>query len=198
MKLTYFYNETTKEYFYTGIAQLDPLESKLKGQDVYLCPANATFEEILQPKDGFSQIWDGQSWQYIEDHRGQEYWEEGSSYYDNPKEMTELGSLPVGATITRPEKTEQELEVERLVKAKSERADYVSKIIVEVDDMLFDGDETSQDRMARSIIALNDGETVQWVLADNTIAQVTKEQLREALRKAGTAQTSIWSDPYTK
>ena len=108
------------------------------------------------------------------------------------------GTIPVGATITRPEKTEQELEVERLVKAKSERADYVSKIIVEVDDMLFDGDETSQDRMARSIIALNDGETVQWVLADNTIAQVTKEQLREALRKAGTAQTSIWSDPYTK
>ena len=64
--------------------------------------------------------------------------------------------------------------------------------------MLFDGDEKSQDRMARSIIALDLGEKVQWVLADNTIAQVTRAQLREALRKAGTAQTAIWSDPYTK
>ena len=52
--------------------------------------------------------------------------------------------------------------------------------------------------MARSIIALDLGEKVQWVLADNTIAQVTRAQLREALRKAGIAQTAIWSDPYTK
>lgn len=50
--------------------------------------------------------------------------------------------------------------------------------------------------MSRSIVALNDGETVQWVLADNTIAQVTKEQLRQALRLAGEAQTAIWADPY--
>lgn len=198
MKLVYFYNETTKEYFYTGIAQLDQLESKIKGQDVYLCPANATFEEILQPKVGFSQIWDGQSWQYIEDYRGQEYWEEGSSYYDNPKEMLELGALPDGATLTRPEKTEEEIAIEKIEKAKNERANIVSQIIVEVDGMLFDGDETSQDRMARSIVALDLSETVQWVLADNTIAQVTKEQLREALRKAGEAQTAIWADPYIK
>lgn len=62
--------------------------------------------------------------------------------------------------------------------------------------MMFDGDEVSQDRMARSIIALDLGETVQWVLADNSIAQVTRGQLREALRKAGMAQTAIWADPY--
>ena len=65
-----------------------------------------------------------------------------------------------------------------------------------IDDLQFDGDETSQDRMARSCVALNEGETVQWVLADNTIAQVTKEQLRQALRLAGEAQTAIWANPY--
>ena len=97
-----------------------------------------------------------------------------------------------------PEPSEEEIAAAELIQAKEERAEYVSKIVVEVDGMLFDGDETSQDRMARSIIALNDGETVQWVLADNTIAQVTRAQLREALRKAGTAQTAIWADPYTK
>ena len=95
-----------------------------------------------------------------------------------------------------PQKPQELIDKEALIKAKEERADYVSKIIVEVDGMKFDGDETSQDRMARSIVALNDGETVQWVLADNTIAQVTKEQLRQALRLAGEAQTAIWANPY--
>lgn len=92
--------------------------------------------------------------------------------------------------------SEEEIAAKELAKAKAERADYVSKIIVTVDGMQFDGDETSQDRMARSCVALNEGETVQWVLADNTIAQVTKEQLRQALRLAGEAQTEIWANPY--
>ena len=97
-----------------------------------------------------------------------------------------------------PEPTEEELAAVALKQAKAEREEYVSKIVVEVDGMMFDGDEVSQDRMARSIIALDLGEKVQWVLADNSVAQVSRQQLREALRKAGTAQTAIWSDPYTK
>lgn len=94
--------------------------------------------------------------------------------------------------------TAEEIAAEELAKAKAERAEYVAKLVVTVDDLQFDGDETSQDRMARSCVALNDGETVQWVLADNTIAQVTKEQLRQALRLAGEAQTAIWANPYIK
>lgn len=99
---------------------------------------------------------------------------------------------------TAPKFSDEEVAIKHLLAAKAEREEYVSKIVVEVDGMMFDGDEVSQDRMARSIIALDLGEKVQWVLADNTIAQVTRAQLREALRKAGTAQTAIWSDPYTK
>ena len=99
---------------------------------------------------------------------------------------------------TAPKFSDEEVAMKQLVAAKAEREEYVKRIVVEVDGMKFDGDEVSQDRMARSIIALDLGEKVQWVLADNTIAQVTRAQLREALRKAGTAQTAIWSDPYTK
>lgn len=99
---------------------------------------------------------------------------------------------------TAPKFSDEEVAMNQLVAAKAEREDYVKRIVVEVDGMMFDGDEVSQDRMARSIIALDLGEKVQWVLADNTIAQVTRAQLREALRKAGIAQTAIWSDPYTK
>lgn len=104
--------------------------------------------------------------------------------------------MVIGKIIDLTQKTEEQIAAEKIIAAKAERAEYVSRIVVEVDGMKFDGDETSQDRMARSIVALNDSETVQWVLADNTIAQVTKEQLRQALRLAGEAQTSIWANPY--
>ena len=99
---------------------------------------------------------------------------------------------------TAPKFSDEEVAMKQLLTAKAEREDYVKRIVVEVDGMMFDGDEVSQDRMARSIIALDLGEKVQWVLADNTIKMVSRAQLREALRKAGTAQTAIWSDPYTK
>lgn len=99
---------------------------------------------------------------------------------------------------TAPKFSDEEVAMKQLLTAKAEREDYVKRIVVEVDGMMFDGDEVSQDRMARSIIALDLGEKVQWVLADNSIKKVSRSQLREALRKAGTAQTAIWSNPYTK
>ena len=39
--------------------------------------------------------------------------------------------------------TEEEIAAAELKKAKAERAEYVSKIVVEVDGMMFDGDEVS-------------------------------------------------------
>ena len=95
-----------------------------------------------------------------------------------------------------PEPTQEELEAQALAKAKAERAEAVAKIVVEVDGMKFDGDEVSQGRMARSAVAMNDEETITWVLHDNTIAQVTKAQLLQALRLAGEEQTRLWTMPY--
>ena len=95
-----------------------------------------------------------------------------------------------------PEPTAEELSEQALAEAKAERAEAVSQITVEVDGFVFDGDEVSQERMARSIVALNDGETIVWVLHDNSIAQVSKEQLKTALRLAGQKQTELWTMPY--
>ena len=88
-----------------------------------------------------------------------------------------------------------------LAQAKAERADAVSKITVTVDGMVFDGDETSQERMSRTITAaVATGEemtaTTTWVLADNTVAQVSMQQLAQALRLAGEKQTELWTVPY--
>lgn len=88
-----------------------------------------------------------------------------------------------------------------LLNSKNERSDAVSKITVEIDGMVFDGDEISQERMSRTVVAAAaTGETgdatTTWVLHDNTIAQPTISQLARALRAAGEEQTKLWTVPY--
>lgn len=81
--------------------------------------------------------------------------------------------------------------------AKALRTSEVDAIVVTTaSGKTFDGDEKSQDRMARAITAMDDTETILWVLADNTPATVTRAELREALRLASEAQTAIWVRPY--
>lgn len=104
--------------------------------------------------------------------------------------------------VAIPEPTAEEVAAQELAQAKAERADAVSRIIVEVDGMSFDGDEASQTRMGRTIaaaVALGVDLTTEkrtWVLADNSIAEVTISQLAEALRLAGDAQMALWTVPY--
>ena len=88
--------------------------------------------------------------------------------------------------------------VDPIAQAKLDRAQAVAAIIVTTaSGKQFDGNEEAQTRMARAIAALTAEETTLWVLADNTVAPaVTREELREALRLAGAAQTAIWASPY--
>ena len=103
--------------------------------------------------------------------------------------------------VAVPEPTAEELAEQELQQKKAERAEAVSKITVEVDGMVFDGDEKAQDRMARAITMFQannlpaDYQT-DWVLADNTIAKVTVTQLSQALLLAGKEQTALWTVPY--
>lgn len=78
---------------------------------------------------------------------------------------------------------------------KAQRQILVDNIKVTVGGKTFDGDEVSQTRMARATTVLLEGETVLWVLADNTPTQCTKAELIEALRLAGAAQTEVWVVP---
>lgn len=58
----------------------------------------------------------------------------------------------------------------------------------------FDGDETSQTRMARAIVAMQatNTPTITWVLADNSVIQASASELTEALALAGAAQAAVW------
>lgn len=93
--------------------------------------------------------------------------------------------------------SEQELKTsEQLyIEWKSQRELAVSWIMVEVDGLEFDGDEDSQNRMARAVAAADSlQETTEWTMADNTVAVVTVQQLKAACRLAGEEQTRIWNE----
>ena len=89
------------------------------------------------------------------------------------------------------------VETQRVQAAKTLRQAEVNAIVITTaSGKAFDGDEQSQDRMSRAINASNALETTLWVLSDNTPTMVSREELQEALRLAGTAQTAIWVKPY--
>ena len=80
----------TGEYLGSGEAQLDPLESKIAGQPVYLLPAHATRAE--PPEAGHKQLacWDGEAWRLVPDRRGETYWlPDGTAH-----EIATLGETP--------------------------------------------------------------------------------------------------------
>ncbi|MNG92109.1 hypothetical protein D3C79_510290 [compost metagenome] len=75
------------------------------------------------------------------------------------------------------------------------RQERVDAIVVEVDGLAFDGDEVSTRRMADVIAAADDlTETMEWTLADNSVAVVTIQQLKQALRLATASRTVIWNE----
>ena len=87
---------------------------------------------------------------------------------------------------------------QKITEGKKLRQAEVDAIVVTTESgKQFDGDENSQGRMSRAITALNPLESTVWVLADNNPTEVTREELQEALRLAGAAQTAIWVKPYT-
>lgn len=126
-----------------------------------------------------------------------EYWKDETlhyQWYEGDDLLEGEGTEPVLEPVDESEEAE-------LVRLRAERAEAVSKITVEVDGMVFDGDETSQDRIARTITAATSAgygpdDTTTWVLHDNTVAEVTIKQLSEALLAAGLKQTELWIIPY--
>lgn len=94
----------------------------------------------------------------------------------------------IGGSIVQ--KTREELKAERNAK--------VAAIVVTTSTgKAFNGDETSQTRMARAIVGMQaaNATTIRWVLADNTDTEVTLAELSEALVLAGQAQAAIWILP---
>ena len=211
----YIYDEAG---YFAGehVAQEDP-----RGNG-YLMPLNATLE-TPPVRNGFFTKWGGSAWTLEEEPKSADdllgieiahktdtphklrMMELMTQFVDNSdgKFSRSLDKSNRFWTVTKkPDPTPEELEAQELEALKTERAAAVSRIVVEVDGMKFDGDEESQGRLSRTIsaaVALGvdlDSYTQVWVLADNTVAQPTIRQLAEALKLAGEAQTALWTVPY--
>lgn len=179
----YKYNEDTKEYIGIEAAQLDPLETKKAGKNIYLLPANATFTVPPAEKEGFAVVWNGEAWEQVEDNRGVQYWLPEDTYGTPAREMKELGALPEGATTTPPEQSLEELKTAKIASMKAER-DQKEVLPIEYNGNSFDYDDKARDRINAAIIALDMAgaeATLQWTTADNTNATVTAQDLRNII-----------------
>ena len=105
-----------------------------------------------------------------------------------------------GALLERPAKPQEQIEKERLEAAKAERAQAVQNIAVEVDGMIFDGNEDAQRRISVAITTANitGQQTVDWVLKNNTVANVTREQLERVLALSMQEMQRLWTLPYVE
>lgn len=109
-----------------------------------------------------------------------------------------IGYIYDGEAFTAPEPDLAQIAAQARAAAKVARALAVEAIQVTTQaGNTFDGDELSQGRMSRAIIALSTGlaPSVTWVLADNSTIQATSAELTEALVLAGMAQAAIWVIP---
>ncbi|WP_234401282.1 DUF4376 domain-containing protein [Pseudoalteromonas sp. T1lg23B] len=75
---------------------------------------------------------------------------------------------------------------------KQTRRQELAQLTVEVDGMVFDADELSQQRMARKLLVMEEQSSTSWVLANNDVVQVSKEQLFSACKLASEQQTALW------
>ena len=101
MLSVYIYNENN-EYIGDSVTTLDPEETKLQGKDVWLMPPNST---TVPPeiREGYVPVWNGEAWDYVEDHRGEKGWVNRA-----PVEIKELGPLPDGFSAEEPVPTPEE------------------------------------------------------------------------------------------
>jgi len=121
---------------------------------------------------------------------------------DNSPEFVAPGYTFDGTTYSAPIPTPEQIAANQEAAAKAarealkaQRTAAVAQIkVTTAAGNTFDGDEVSQGRMSRAIIALSTGlaPSVTWVLADNSVIQATAAELTEALVLAGQAQAAIW------
>lgn len=179
MQQAYLFDEKTKEYKSEVNAQLDPLESARAGKDIYLLPANATWDKPT-PKDGCMAVWNGESWNMVEDNRKKEYWLPEDKYGAPAREMKELGPLPEGATLTAPERTLDEVKADKVQSLKTER-DSKEVEPITYNGNRYDYDDKARERINAAIIALDvqgADASIDWTTADNADVKVTADDLR--------------------
>lgn len=134
----------------TQECQIDPIATKRSGRMVWLLPADCTWEEPLEEKEGYKVKWNGEEWEYEE--------------------------IPAPPEPEPP--TLDEVKANKIAEFKSIR-DAKEVDDIQVNGYLYDYDEKARERINAAIIALDlTGGTITWTLADNTDTEVSANTLR--------------------
>ena len=124
--------------------------------------------------------------------------EETSDIFYNIKKkidsMTEMTPSEIEEHIN-PQPTEEEIAATALSDWKYDRQNLVDNTEVSYNGVIYQGDETSQDRMSRAINGLpDDTTTIIWVAKDNSVQNLTRVDLKAILFAAVTQQATFWND----
>ena len=142
------------DFYYAGQqdCQLDPIATKREGHEVWLLPANCTWEEPLNEKEGYKIKWNGEAWEYEE--------------------------IPVPPEPEPP--TLEEVKEQKINELKSIR-DTKEVEPIRTDKGLFDYDEKARDRIKDAMVALKYSSKIEWTLADNTDVSVSQLDLENVI-----------------
>lgn len=101
--------------------------------------------------------------------------------------------VPTRPPLITPDQWLENYGIPRKLK-KAERAKAVDSLKVTVEELTFDANEDSQNRMAREVASADSmEETVKWTLADNSVQEITIGVLKKALREAAVKQSELWN-----
>lgn len=110
--------EYDKKNIFSSAVILDDTDKSPSG--AWNIPARCTETEPPGEKSGYVRVWNGEKWEYTEDHRGEKYWLPGEGYDTPGHEITEIGPLPEGASNTAPQPTAEELQALALAELDAE------------------------------------------------------------------------------
>ena len=79
----------------------------------------------------------------------------------------------------------------RLVAAAARASDIAAIKVIAVQGKEFNGNEAEQARLAVAITLLDPGESIDWVLANETVVSLTREELKEVLVAVGRIAAAI-------
>jgi len=92
-------------------------------------------------------------------------------------------------------RTSEEIKTQLIFKWKKDRQIKVDNIEVTYNNVVYQGDETSQTRITKAITALPDDDTtIDWIAKDNSVQSLTRVDLKAILLYAGTQQSKIWNE----
>lgn len=65
-------------------------------------------------------------------------------------------------------------------------------VTVTIDNIVLSADTTSQNRMVRAILVMEEDETIQWLSNDGAVVTLSKSQLKQALKIAFNNEINNW------